>query len=248
MKKQLFLSILLLSTSNSYTHARARIIDQNVNQRETPRVEEKMPNHGIDADKAIKLGAISPLGYAAATGNLELTKELIKAGEDVNAVAGDLERTPLHLATLYNNPAIINELINAEANVNIQDKMGYTPLHLAAANNLLDIAEILINAGADVHAQLQLNGKGKPFDLANTPEVRALLEKIMDQKSPLETAIASGNINAIKQLLPQTASIYSEYPSSPIAVTIALWENQDKFSRKEYAEIIKLLKNAEKAH
>ena len=58
---------------------------------------------------------------------------------------------PLHMATYNENIQIVRILIEAGANVNIQNKVGDTPLHLATNNENIHIIRILIEAGADVN-------------------------------------------------------------------------------------------------
>jgi ankyrin repeat protein len=52
-------------------------------------------------------------------------------------------------------------MIDAGANLNVQDKNGNTPLHNAARFGNEEIADILIEAGADVNI---LNNAGKHWD------------------------------------------------------------------------------------
>ena len=60
----------------------------------------------------------------------------LNAGADIEA-KDVIERTPLHLATGYNeNPDITKALIDAGANLETRDNdWGFTPLHRAAAWN-----------------------------------------------------------------------------------------------------------------
>ena len=92
---------------------------------------------------------------AAYDGNIEVVKQHLAAGTDVNEKVDDgWELTPLHNAARNGHKEIIELLIAAGADVNAKDKIdGYIPLHLAAIYDHKEIAEILIAEGADVNAK-----------------------------------------------------------------------------------------------
>jgi ankyrin repeat protein len=62
-------------------------------------------------------------------------------------------RTPLHYAALNDNADAVAALLNARANVNVQDIEGFTPLHLAAQQGALQAARELLDRGAAVDAE-----------------------------------------------------------------------------------------------
>jgi len=77
-------------------------------------------------------------------------------------------------AARANNIEMVQLLIAAGANVNIQDKDGYTPLLLAVDNNSVEIARILIGAGTDLH--IKNNDDKTAQQLAYTIEMIAVFE------------------------------------------------------------------------
>lgn len=84
---------------------------------------------------------------AARAGNLEVVKELIEAGEDINqAVMGC---TALHYAAFYNRKDIVEYLISMEAELNVKNSSGFTPLAWAVDRGYADIAWMLLEATAD---------------------------------------------------------------------------------------------------
>ena len=64
-------------------------------------------------------------------------------------------RTPLHEAAAYaSNPAVIELLVAAGADVNARDLNGYTPMHSAAwYNHRPEVMAALIAAGANLNAR-----------------------------------------------------------------------------------------------
>ena len=97
--------------------------------------------------------AIHIVGF---NGNLEILKELINQGADINAVTND-EQTILHLAAGAQKPNI--ELLkylldNKEIKQKLEarQKNGWTALHIAAFYGNLERLSELINQGADISA------------------------------------------------------------------------------------------------
>ena len=110
--------------------------------------------------------------------NVDDVVKAIKLGADINAKNKD-GKTPLHLATYYNNKEdshlkIIYNLLEYEnININVQDKEGNTPLHYAVTGGNLNTVETLCIYKADPDIQ---NTDGKtPLHLATSmpnPEIQ----------------------------------------------------------------------------
>jgi RNA polymerase sigma factor (sigma-70 family) len=137
---------------------------------------------------------MTPLQWAAFTGNEPLSDYLLQAGADVNA-AGRRAMTPLHLATLMQWPEVIERLLAAGADVNaVAGKSGQTALHLARQRDASEIADLLLARGASPDVR---DGDGRtpadwaqlvgwPEPLVTAPE--AMLEtglKVVDLLCPL---------------------------------------------------------------
>jgi len=88
---------------------------------------------------------------AVETGNLELVKELIASGADIDH-QDSLGITPLMRAS-EGHLAIVKELINAGADINHQDSRGFSALMMASADRNLEIVKELLESGADIDNQ-----------------------------------------------------------------------------------------------
>lgn len=92
---------------------------------------------------------------AITDGNLDIVKDFISAGIDVNA-DDKYNRIPLTRACMSCEPAekdIVIELLKAGADVNKVDREGQTAISIASMFKNIDVVHILINAGADINFQ-----------------------------------------------------------------------------------------------
>jgi len=101
----------------------------------------------IAAVMLVGCGPSKSIHESVETGDIEVVKQHLAAGADVNA-KNDSGLTPLHYAE---SKEIAEILITAGADVNAGGQM--TPLHYAASDGKKEIAELLIDNGADVNAQ-----------------------------------------------------------------------------------------------
>ena len=96
--------------------------------------------------------AESPVADAAARGDRDAVKALLKQAADVNAAQGD-GMTALHWASMNGDLELAQMLIFAGANVRATTRLGtYTPLYLASQQGHAAIIQALVKAGGDVKA------------------------------------------------------------------------------------------------
>ena len=89
------------------------------------------------------------LGEAAVTGNIEVVKQHIAAGSDLNVKDPFGGSTPLITASVFGQTSVVIELLKAGAEINVQNNDGSTALHSAAFFGHKAIVEILLQNGAD---------------------------------------------------------------------------------------------------
>jgi uncharacterized protein len=127
--------------------------------------------------------ADAPVADAAARGDREAVKALLKNAADVNAAQGD-GMTALHWAAMNGDAELAQMLITAGANIKATTRLGaYTALYLASQQGRGTVIQALIKAGADVHA--------------GTP----------NGTTPLMAAAASGEIDAVRALVEAGADV-----------------------------------------
>lgn len=115
-------------------------------------IREKIAD-GADVNCTNKFG-MTPLMLSAQYNKcIAVTKALIEAGADINAVEPRYKSNAFHLAAQgSSNPRIVETLLNAGANPEAKNYLGETPLILAMSNPEASIARALIKHGADVNA------------------------------------------------------------------------------------------------
>ena len=91
---------------------------------------------------------------ASEDGNIEVVKQHLAAGTDVNA-KNDSGVTPLHRAAYYGHKEIVVLLIAKGADVNVKNDVGYTPLD----GNHPDTADLLRKHGGKTAEELKAEGK-----------------------------------------------------------------------------------------
>lgn len=75
---------------------------------------------------------------------------LIGQNADVNIIASNgTKLRPIHSAVAGKQYEIAQALVNAKADVNVQQQGGFTPLHSAVQNGDLDMVQLLLNHDAD---------------------------------------------------------------------------------------------------
>lgn len=106
--------------------------------------------------------------------NLNLVSDLIVLGANLDWQDEEYwDRTVLQCAVVWNYPELVRTLIEAKANLDIQDKEGFTALHRSVDLNLIEIAQMLVDAGADLDIRDE-NGN-PPYFLTKSEEMQTIL-------------------------------------------------------------------------
>lgn len=97
----------------------------------------------------------------------------------------------LHDASMLGCPEIAGLLIASGANVNAVSNRGITPLMLAAENGSREVVQILLNAPG-INLILTNSDGQTATDVAQTEEIRALIQSHIEQQSVFLAASAPG--------------------------------------------------------
>ncbi|MDE0073263.1 MAG: ankyrin repeat domain-containing protein [Gammaproteobacteria bacterium] len=154
----------------------------------------------------------APVADAAARGDLEAVRRLLREGADVNAPQGD-GMTALHWAAERGDAELADVLLYAGARVDAGTRIGhYTPLHLASRRARATVVEVLLDAGSDPNASTTNSG-ATPLHLAAATGDPAVVEVLVEAgadvngregawgQTPLIFAAASNRVAALEVLL-----------------------------------------------
>jgi len=162
---------------------------------------------------------------AAGEGNIEVVKQHLVAGTDVN-------------------------VRRLSMNDELKIVYGETPLHMAVSEGKKETAELLIAQGADVNAKNE--GGETPLNLASTKEVSELLiaegadvnAKDDDGMTPLHNAAIEGHKEIAELLVVKGADVNAKDDDgkTPLDDAEEVWEDassEDKAAKKETANLIR---------
>ncbi|KOH44516.1 ankyrin [Sunxiuqinia dokdonensis] len=146
------------------------------------------PNkHAADEPKAASKVEKPKMDLQAAilSDNLEIVKQHLEAGTDINVQEQMSGSTPLITAVTFGKTAIAKALIDAHADLSIKNNEGATALHVAAFFCRIEMVQMLIDAKAD--KTVKNNFGATPRETVMTPfaEMKPIYGMIQQQLEPL---------------------------------------------------------------
>jgi ankyrin repeat protein len=179
------------------------------------------------------------LHSAVVTGDLEVIRQHIKAGSDINVLEPSRASTPLITAAALGKTEAAKLLINAGADLNYKNVDGSTALHTAAAFGKTEIAKILINAGINLNSQ---NNEGATAlhvaaFLCREDIVAALLEKGADKT--LKNKAGKTAYETVKDPFEDVKDVYDAIGAGLKPLGIKLDYEHIKAARPKIAKMLK---------
>ncbi|MFA5086381.1 MAG: ankyrin repeat domain-containing protein [Candidatus Paceibacterota bacterium] len=128
------------------------------------------------ADVNANSGGITPLIAASLFGRLNIVRELINNGADIDEKDSDHGQTALISASIFGQLDVVRELIKNGSNLESMDYSGHTALMWACEEGNIDVVKALIDGGADVNTKndfgsTALNYASGGGDRAGYPEI-----------------------------------------------------------------------------
>jgi ankyrin repeat protein len=159
----------------------------------------------------------TPLHHAMSHGNIDIVKELLNIGADVDAVNQDWD-TPLHNASANGHDEVVEVLLDKEsgrlADMKAVNQDWDTPLHNASANGHDEVVEVLLDKESGRLADMKAVNKDgdTPLHLASANGHDAVVGVLLDhgadmkavneeKQTPLHSAVVNGNNGWVIELL-----------------------------------------------
>ena len=147
--------------------------NNNTQTENSPKVKSKVEKPKMDLQAAI------------ISGNLEIVKQHIEAGTDINAKDQMSGSTPLITAATFGKTAIAKTLIDANAGLDIKNNEGSTALHAAAFFCQIEIVQMLIDAGAEKSIKNKHGATPRESVIGPFAEIKPIYEMMQQQLEPL---------------------------------------------------------------
>jgi len=205
----------------------------------------------FEKEMYIKCKWTSPLAHASANGNIEIARDLLEYGANIESQYISCTTweglrfrytTPFIQAAGSGHMSMMEYLLSAGANIDNYDYAGNTPLSAAAAGDHIEVATLLIQKGATLISET----RQEPIPLVS-PVVEAIrygsvemLQLLLDagvnfktsiqSKMPLIIAVADGKVETVELLLKYGADVNGDenvrklqgWPSIPLCRAIRL--------------------------
>jgi len=179
------------------------------------------------------------LHTAVLTDNLDVIRQHIQAGSDLNVLESTRQSTPLITAAALGKPEAAQILIDAGAELNYKNEDGSTALHTAIAFSRSEIAEMLIDAGTDLN--IKNNDGSTALHTAaffcNAAIVETLLEKGADKT--LKNNNLATALEIVELPFEDVKSIYDAIGSRLYPLGITLDYDHIKATRPKIAAMLK---------
>ncbi len=121
---------------------------------------------------------------AIMTDNLEIVKQHIDAGTDINTKDQMSGATPLISAATFGKTAIVKALIDAKSDLSITNNDGATALHVAAFFCHVEIVQLLMDAKADKTVKNNFGATPRESVMGPFAEIKPFYEMLQQQLEP----------------------------------------------------------------
>ena len=136
---------------------------------------------------------------AVISGNLDIVKQHIEAGTDINVKDPMSGSTPLITAATFDKSAIAKALIDADADLTLKNNDGATALHVAAFFCRVEIVQMLMDANADKNVKNNFGATPRETVAGPFAEIKPIYEMLQQQLSPFGLQL---DLNEIEKTRP----------------------------------------------
>lgn len=210
-------------------------------------MKEKLRAAAADGAESGAIPLDKQLLDAVTAGDMTEVERLLRAGANPDAVDDEDSTTALYHATINNDRAMVELLINNGADVNKAGSAGYTALEIAGMNEYLEILEILLDRGADPNQRNVLWNDGTALhSVVNFSRLKAA-QMLLDAGADVNMVTDSGMTPLISMIRIGKFGLNEVLPVAELLLDAGVDPNhQDAAGRSalhyaEYGEVIALL-------
>lgn len=138
---------------------------------------------------------------AVLSGDLDMVKQYISAGKDLNLKEPFNGSTPLISAATFGKIEIAKALIDAGADLSITNKDGSTALHSAAFFCRVEIVQMLIDAGVDKSIRNNFGATARESVMGPFEQVQPIYNMMQQQLSPLGLQLDMAEIEKTRPVI-----------------------------------------------
>ncbi len=138
---------------------------------------------------------------AILSNNLEVVKQHIEAGTDINKKDAMSGSTPLITAASFGKNKIAQVLIEAGADLTLKNNDGATALHSAAFFCRVEIVQMLIDAKADKSIRNNFGATARESVMGPYAEIKPIYEMLQQQLAPLGMQLDLNEIEKIRPVI-----------------------------------------------
>jgi len=151
--------------------------------------------------KSIIAAPKTDIQTAIMSDDLEVVKQHIAAGTDINIKDQMSGSTPLISAVTFGKIAIVKALIEAKANLSIKNNDGTTALHVAAFFCRVEIVKLLIDAKADKTLKNNFGATPRESVMGPFVEIKPFYEMLQQQLGPFGLKIDLNDIEKTRPVI-----------------------------------------------
>lgn len=141
------------------------------------------------------------LQTAILTNNLEAVRQHLSTKSELNQKDAFTGSTPLISSATFNRPIAAQLLIDAGADLNIQNNDGATALHSAAFFGRIEIVQLLLDAKADKTIKNKYHVTARESIMADFEEMRPVYEMMKEQLAPMGLVLNLGEIKKARPVI-----------------------------------------------
>lgn len=138
---------------------------------------------------------------AVLTNKLDVVKQYINAGTDINKKDQMTGSTPLITAATFGKKDMVKALIDANADLSIKNNDGATALHTAAFFCRVEIVQMLMNAKADKTIKNNFGATPRESVMGSFAAMKPVYEMLQQQLSPLGLQIDLDEIEKTRPVI-----------------------------------------------